>query len=115
MAKGTVKLAGLEPSVRAAARWALSWADFYNVPVTVTSGFRSFSEQRVLRDKWERGESSFPANQPGDSSHNFGLAFDSVVPSWAQAWWNHVRTLAGFEVLPNDIIHAQAPRWRDFT
>lgn len=114
MASGTVKLAGLEPSVRAAARWALDWADFYDVPVTVTSGFRSLSEQKRLRDAWERGESRFPANRPGDSSHNFGLAFDSVTEPWAQEWWNHVRTLAGFEVLPNDLIHAQAPNWRQF-
>ena len=114
MASGRTRLAGLHPEVKAAAEWALSWADFYNVPVAVTSGFRSFEEQARLRAKWEAGQSRFPANRPGDSSHNFGFAWDSVVPSWAQAWWTHVRQLSGLEVLPNDIIHAQVPNWRDF-
>ncbi len=114
MAAGTYRLVGLHPEVDAAARWALKWADFYNVPVTVTSGFRSLRKQAELRAAWEAGRSRFPANRPGDSSHNFGLAWDSTVPSWAQSWWTHVRELAGFEVLPNDIIHAQVRNWRQF-
>lgn len=114
MATGRERLGRLHPDVREAARWALSWADFYDVPVTVTSGFRSLSKQRALRRDWEAGRSRFPANRAGDSSHNFGLAWDSTVPPWAQAWWTHVRELAGFEVLPNDIIHAQVPNWRNF-
>lgn len=115
MAGGTLLLAGLHPQVQEAAEWAISWADFYDVPVEITSGFRSLQRQAELRRAWEAGRSRFPANRPGDSSHNFGFAFDSTVPAWAQAWWTHVRELAGFEVLPNDIIHAQVPNWRDFT
>lgn len=125
MASGLLKLQALHPDVKEAAEWALAWADFYGVPVTVTSGFRSFQEQATLRRNFERcvatgqmGKTSscrFPANKPGESSHNFGFSWDSVVPAWAQAWWTHVRELAGFEVLPNDIIHAQVPNWRNFT
>lgn len=115
MASGRLKLGSLNAEVKRRAEWALSWADFYQVPVTVTSGFRSLEEQARLRRRWEAGLSSFPANRPGDSSHNFGFAWDSTVPSWAQTWWTQVRELAGFEVLPNDIIHAQVPNWRNFT
>lgn len=124
MASGRTKLAGLHPDVRRNAEWALGWADFYSVPVTVTSGFRSWAEQQRLRTNFEQcvatgqfgktPDCRFPANKPGDSSHNFGLSWDSSVPSWAQAWWTHVRQLAGFEVLPNDLVHAQVPSWRQF-
>lgn len=80
----------------------------------VTSGARSLTKQQALRDAWARGESRFPANRPGDSSHNFGLAFDSVVDAQHQWLWDRVRRLIGFEVLPGDRIHAQAPNWRAY-
>ena len=124
MASGKLKLLGLHPDVKEAAEWALGWADYYNVPVTVTSGFRSWQEQAVLRRNFEncvaRGDFGktprcmFPANKPGDSSHNWGLSWDSVVAIKFLPWWTHVRELAGFEVLPNDIVHAQVRNWRDF-
>lgn len=124
MASGRLKLMGVHPEVKAAAEWALGWADFYNVPVTVTSGFRSFQAQAELRRNFDncvaRGEFGktdrcrFPANKPGDSSHNFGLSWDSVVAPEFLAWWTMVRELAGFEVLANDVVHAQVRNWRGF-
>lgn len=124
MAEGRLKLSGLHPEVRAAAQWALDVANYYDVPVTVTSGFRSWEEQARLRRNYEQclatgqmgktPDCRFPANRPGDSAHNFGLAWDSVVPTWAQAWWDMVREYAGFEVLSNDRIHAQVPNWRQY-
>lgn len=104
----------MDPSVKSAAEWALSWADYYDVPVTVTSGFRSLEDQRQLRQKWEAGLSKYPANRAGDSAHNYGWAWDSTVPTQYQDWWDYVRRLAGFEVLPNDRIHAQVPDWRKY-
>lgn len=109
---GRGNLKGLHPQVRANAEWALKWADYFGVPVTVTSGFRSWEDQKKLRERYEAGQSAFPANRPGDSAHNFGLAWDSTVPSAYQAWWTEVRRMAGFEVLPNDVIHAQVSNWR---
>ena len=53
MASGKLKLLALHPEVKEAAEWALGWADFYNVPVTVTSGFRSYAEQATLRKNFE--------------------------------------------------------------
>lgn len=114
MAAGRTKLYGLNDQVRARASWALDVADYYGVPVTVTSGFRSLDAQRRLYDAYRLGTSKWPANRPGDSAHNFGLAFDSVVPDYLWPWWTTVRQAAGFEVLPNDVPHAQAPNWRDF-
>ena len=122
MARG--RLAGTHPDVRRNAEWALGWANFYGVPVDVTSGIRSWSEQAKLRRNFEQclasgrfgrtPECMFPANRPGDSSHEFGLAWDSTTEQRYEPWWKMVRELAGFEVPGNDVIHAQVPRWRDF-
>ena len=105
---------GLHPEVRLRADWALGWAAHYNVPVTVTSTRRTWEEQQRLRTRWEQGKSKFPANKPGDSAHQWGLAWDSVTEPEYQAWWNEVRRLAGFEVLSHDRIHAQVPNWRQY-
>jgi len=124
MASGLLRLGQLHPQVKERAEWAIGWADHFSVPVTITSGFRSFAEQADLRRNFEacvaRGDFGktarcrFPANRPGDSSHNHGFAWDSVTDPEFQAWWTLVRQMAGFEVLPNDIVHAQVPNWRNF-
>lgn len=119
----SASLRGLHPEVRAAAEWALGWARYYGVPVTVTSTVRPWEQQARLRARWEAaGRPSrciatatgtvCPANAPGDSSHEWGLSWDSTTEPWAQAWWNEVRTLAGFRVPPHDEIHAEVPNWR---
>lgn len=109
-----MRLRGLHPDIRDAAQWTLDVASYYGVPVTVTSVYRSWAQQAELRRRWEQGRSRFPANRPGDSAHNHHLAWDSVVDPSVQDWWDHVRRLAGWEVLPNDRIHAQVPSWRDY-
>lgn len=124
MAAGRHKLLGLDPAIKAAAEWTLEVADFYNVPATVTSGRRTMDEQRALRRNFEQcvatgrfgqgPDCRFPANRPGDSAHNFGLAFDSVVPAELMSWWMMVRQLAGFDVRSSDPPHAEYPSWRDF-
>lgn len=119
-----LRLGGVHRDVRAAAEWALSWADYYGVPVDVTSGLRSWENQSRLYKNYQRCLASglygktpgcqFPANPPGDSSHQYGLAFDSVTEPRYQDWWNEVRRLAGFDVPQSDAIHAQVPSWRNY-
>lgn len=107
---------------------ALSWARAYNIPVTVTSGYRSWAEQTRLRQQFDaciaRGEKvgpsnpdarcRFPANKPGDSAHNYRWAWDSVTsPEYLWAW-TYLREQAGFHVPPNDTIHAEVPNWRQY-
>lgn len=121
------KLSTLAPPLgdyaRQTVRWAEDAAQQAGVPlkITVTSGTRSMEDQSALRRKWEdcvaRGQPgppcAYPANQPGDSSHNWGLAWDSVIdPELYQDWWDSVRRAFGWEVLTNDRIHAQYPGWR---
>jgi len=122
--EGRLRLSALDPEVRNAAEWALGWADYYQVPVTVTSGFRSWADQERLYTNYQQclaagrfgkdEDCMYPANAPGDSAHNYGWAWDSVVPEPYQAWWDYVRRAAGFEVLSNDLIHAQVPNWRQY-
>ena len=120
----SISLRGLHPDVRNAAELALTWGTFLGLRPTVTSAFRSLSEQARLRARFEAGLARFPANRPGDSAHNFGLAFDSdplaqtvVIAGQvfdANAVWKIVRELAGFRVPDGDRVHAEVPGWRRF-
>lgn len=114
MIAGRARLRGLDSLVRERAELALRIADFYSVPVTVTSGYRGWAEQTRLRRRYEEGKSRWPANRPGDSAHNYGLAFDSATEPRYQPAWNFIRQYVGFEVLPNDEPHGQVPNWRGF-
>ena len=115
---------GLHPEVRAAAEHSVRVARFFGFRPRITSSTRSWAQQRKLRDKFEscvlqgrfpsRPDCRFPANRPGDSAHQFGLAFDSTVPPEWQAHWNEIRRRIGFGVPPNDEIHAEVRGWRSF-
>lgn len=108
-----IQLRGLHPVVRDAADYAIRWAEYYGIPVTVTSGFRTWEEQTRLRNAYLRGESKWPANAPGDSSHNWGLGWDSWVPSEYQAAWDYIRQAVGFKTYgARDPVHAEYPGWR---
>jgi len=119
----SVQLRGLHPEVRHYAEIALAWADYYGIPITITSTYRSWEEQKKLRDRYERcleegrfgqaGECRYPANRPGDSAHNFGLAFDSWTPDRMQDW-KTIRRWVGFHVPDNDAVHAEVPSWRRY-
>jgi hypothetical protein len=104
-------LAGLQRPVRARAQMALDYARKLGVPVTVTSTFRSNTQQRLLYQRYLNGSSRFPANPPGQSAHEYGLAFDSVVADPYREWWTRVREAFGFRVPRNDWIHAEVPDW----
>ena len=72
----------------------------YDGRLVVTSARRSSAKQAELRRKWEVGESKIPANKPGTSLHEFGLAFDmarlGVDPladpllNWLGAVWEYL-------------------------
>lgn len=124
MASGRTRLAGLHDAVRRNATWCLDVADYYGVPVSVASGYRSRDEQARLRRNYEQCLASgrfgtgpdclYPANRPGFSAHEYGLAWDATVPAQFWPWWTAVRQIAGFHVLPDDLPHAEVPNWRDY-
>jgi len=118
----TFQLRGMHPDLRPAAEYALAIANHNRIHPTITSVTRSFSNQARLRANFERCVAAgrfpsapncrFPANEPGDSAHNYGLAFDSVVPDAQDAVWQDIRRWVGWEVPENDTIHSQLPGWR---
>ena len=72
---------------------------YYDGRLVVTSARRSRAKQAALRSAWERGESKIPANRPGTSLHEYGLAFDMArlgkdpladpLLAWLGAVWEH--------------------------
>lgn len=107
-------LSTLSPGIRANAEWLVSYAKRHGVKVTVTSVRRSRAKQQQLYENWKAGLSKWPANPPGQSAHEYGLAWDSVVAPEYQWWWNLLREWAGWQVPKNDEIHAQVPDWREW-
>ena len=105
-------LKGLTPDVRELGECAFKIAHCYGLKPVVTSTFRGWAEQLKLRQKWESGLSKFPANRPGDSAHNYGLAFDSWVPDEEMGLWVAIRRSVGLRVPDGDLIHAERPEWR---
>lgn len=108
------RLAGLNPSVRSYAEYTLRVASLYGLRPVVTSGYRSFAKQAELRERFEAGLSKWPAARPGESAHNFGLAWDSWVPDEQMPLWVALREWLGWQVLRGDEIHAQVPDWRSY-
>jgi hypothetical protein len=125
----TLALRGLHPDLMPFADYCLSWADYYGVKIRVTSVLRDSERQAELRRVYEaclaRGESiwpgnpnpdcRFPANRPGDSAHEYGLAWDSEPedPRLTE-WWVAVRRAVGWHVPENDLVHAELPSWRSY-
>lgn len=119
---------GLHSSIRSAADYALTIARAIGLRVTVTSTKRGWSEQLTLRRRYEdclaRGERvhpenpnpgcRYPANRPGDSAHNYGLAWDSWTIPEHMPLWTYIRRQVGFVVPDHDQIHAEYPNWRNF-
>lgn len=122
----TIGLAGLVPEVRERAELALAWARYYGLDPEVTSTYRTWAEQSRLYGQYQTclaaGETvspdnpkaacHYPANPPGQSAHNYGLAWDSVVEDHEWWTWTYLREAAGFYCPPNDRIHAEVPNWR---
>lgn len=122
--EGRTKLAGLERDVRAAAEWCLGYAEGFGVRVTVVSGKRNRAEQTRLYRNFQACLASgqfgrtpdcqYPANPPGESAHEYGLAWDSWVEPRYMPWWVAVRRYAGFHVIEGDLPHAEVPGWRNY-
>ena len=58
------------------AKWIHRVGTFNDGRLVVTSAKRDSAKQARLYDAYIRGESQIPANRPGTSLHEFGLAFD---------------------------------------
>jgi len=120
----TLALRGLHRDLRDPAEFAMEIARFNGINPVISSVTRTFTNQARLRANFERCVAQgrfpsppnclFPANRPGDSAHNYGFAFDSIVPASQQRTWDAIRTWVGWRVPGNDLIHAELPEWRRF-
>lgn len=109
-----IALRGMHPQLRPYAEYAHDLARQYGLTVTVTSVTRTWEAQARLRREWEAGRSRWPANRPGDSAHNYGVAWDSWVPDEQMPTWTAIRRYVGFRVPDHDIIHGELPQWRSY-
>jgi len=123
-----IALRGLHPVLRPYAEALVAYANEQGMNVRITSVFRSMAQQQALRNNFElcvaRGRfpsrdsygvgmsCAWPANRPGDSGHNYGVAWDSVAEKMDD--WTARRREAGGHVPPNDAIHAELPDWRQY-
>lgn len=98
-------LDSLDPRLKPAARWFVNELQRLGLQPVVTSARRSRAEQTRLYERYQRGQSKFPAAPPGRSLHEHGLAFDVMTsdPPRAGAMW---RDLGG-EWSPGDAVHFQ--------
>jgi len=69
-------LGTLQPALIPWAKWIYAVGKYYDGRLVVTSARRSRAKQAELRRRWEMGLSNIPANRPGTSLHEHGLAFD---------------------------------------
>lgn len=119
-----IALRGMHPDVRPHAEYSHKIARAYGLSPIVTSTYRSWANQTKLYAKHLRcvqegrfpspPDCRYPANRPGDSSHNHGLSWDSVVPVADVPLWTEIREWVGFRVPRNDLIHAEVPGWRQY-
>ena len=58
------------------AKWLYAVGKFNDGKLVVTSARRSAAKQARLYAKYKSGKSLIPANRPGTSLHEYGLAFD---------------------------------------
>ncbi len=69
-------LGTLDPRLVPAAKYLHAIGKWYDGRLVVTSAKRSPKKQYELYQRWISGRSLIPANRPGTSLHEFGLAFD---------------------------------------
>jgi len=89
----------LRPGLVPWAKWILEVGRQVDGRLVVTSARRSRAKQRELYTRWQRGLSKIPANRPGTSLHEFGVAFDlariGIDPleddllMWLGYWWEY--------------------------
>lgn len=75
--RSEANIATLHPRVRPYARGLIERAAGQGIIIKVTSGLRSYEEQEELYRKYKAGGPV--AAPPGESNHNFGLAFDVTI------------------------------------
>lgn len=117
-----VDVAGINPALLPYIEYACMWMKWATggtwdgrtvsggITPTITSGYRSIEKQAQLYA--DRASNPYPVSRPGNSAHNYGMAFDSDVPPKYMPEWIAIRRAVGFTVPANDEVHGEVPGWR---
>lgn len=103
-------LQSLQPWLRPYAQWLCSVAPYAGVSrLTITSVKRSRAQQQALYESYLAGRNSYPVLPPGQSKHEYGLAWDMVTEPYSAlsilgSWWKQV----GGAWSKTDPIHFEA-------
>lgn len=110
-APGIELLERLHPAAQPYALAALeAFREATGIYPTVTSVYRSTAEQARLYA--QRASNPYPVAKPGNSAHNYALAWDASVPAKYDALWRKIRTEIGWVVPSDDKVHAEVRDWR---
>lgn len=118
MASGTHRLVSLVPGLADAVRYGLAYLDAYGIATEVTSAGRSSAEQLRLHQLYLAGKGA-PANRPGTSAHEFGLAVDiSSVHGSRHVEQQYVIAVMRWVGLsnpyPHEPWHFEVPNWQRY-
>lgn len=107
-------LGTLHPQLIPWAKWIYRLGKQQDGRLVVTSARRSSAKQAYLYSRWKTGKSLIPANRPGTSLHEHGLAFDMArlgkpplgdpLLLWLGQWWEYYGGRWGGE---RDPVHFQ--------
>jgi len=103
-------LTDLDPELASFARDLVDAAGRAGLQPRITSTIRSHSEQRRLYNRFLAGQAGYPVAPPGQSAHEYGLAFDMVVsPMEALADVGYTWRAWGGGWNGSDAVHFELP------
>ena len=86
------RIVNLHPYIKEKAVRFILQAQVLGIYLRITSGFRSLAEQQKLYDQGRTAPGPVVTNaRPGESFHNYGLAFDVVEIKGGAALWDNPR------------------------
>ena len=93
----------------------MSYLDAHGISTRVTSGKRSYRRQKELHELYLAGRGA-PANRPGTSAHEFGMAAD-ITPD-RNSDYVHLhgvwRWLGLAVPYPREPWHVEVPNWKRY-
>lgn len=101
-------LSRVHPTLRTIARNLSRVARSQGFDVRITSGYRSYATQAKLYRDYMNGIAAYPANPPGQSKHEKGLALD-VLSTNVEALANLLTSVGLVWAGPADPIHFEMP------
>jgi hypothetical protein len=104
----SLNLSKIHPTLKTIARNLPRVAASQGFQVRITSGYRSYATQAKLYKDYISGVAAYPANPPGQSKHEKGLALD-VLSTNTEGLANLMTSVGLVWAGPSDPIHFEMP------